>query len=175
MSFFQTLLKALDKIAEPKVLARGEYLISEGQVEHHLYLIESGAVRVFLLTAHEELTIRFGYKGSFINSLSSFITEAPSEFYIEALRKTKVKAISKSKFRAFVNENPEHMAQYNALLEVLVTQQIEREIDLLTASPNERFQRVLQRSPNLFQEVPLKYIASYLRMTPETLSRIRSS
>jgi CRP/FNR family transcriptional regulator, anaerobic regulatory protein len=61
------------------------------------------------------------------------------------------------------------------MLETLLTQQIEREVDLLTASPTERLSRVLKRSPNLFQEVPLKYIANYLRMTPETLSRIRNS
>jgi CRP/FNR family transcriptional regulator, anaerobic regulatory protein len=60
-------------------------------------------------------------------------------------------------------------------MESLIVQQIEREVDLLTASPTERLARVLKRSPNLFQEVPLKYIASYLRMTPETLSRIRNS
>jgi hypothetical protein len=59
-------------------------------------------------------------------------------------------------------------------MEMVITQQIEREIDLLTVSPTERLKRVLERSPNVFQEVPLKYIASYLRMTPETLSRLRN-
>ncbi|MCY7291948.1 MAG: Crp/Fnr family transcriptional regulator, partial [Ferruginibacter sp.] len=65
--------------------------------------------------------------------------------------------------------------QYLFLMENLVTQQIDREIDLLITSPAERLKRVLARSPNLFQEIPLKYIASYLRMKPETLSRIRNS
>ena len=74
-----------------------------------------------------------------------------------------------------VNESAESLQQYIVLLESLVTQQIDRGIDLLIPSPTERLKRVLQRSPNLFQEIPLKYIASYLRMTPETLSRIRNS
>jgi hypothetical protein len=74
-----------------------------------------------------------------------------------------------------LNEHTDNLRQYVALLESLITQQIEREIDLLITSPSERLNRVLERSPNLFQEVPLKYIASYLRMTPETLSRIRNS
>ncbi|WP_369806592.1 hypothetical protein [Tenacibaculum finnmarkense] len=51
-------------------------------------------------------------------------------------------------------------------------QQIEREIDLITYSPQKRFNRIFKRSPKLFQEIPQKYIASYLRMAPETLSRI---
>lgn len=53
--------------------------------------------------------------------------------------------------------------------------EIEREIDILTFSPAERLNRVQERSPHLFQEIPSKYIAAYLRMTPETLSRIRKS
>ena len=131
--------------------------------------------QVFHVTEFEEQTIRFGYEGSIITSLSSFITGNPSEFYIEALRKTVVKTISKAKLYEIVNESHESLAQYSKLLENLVVQQMEREIDLLTESPTKRLQRVLDRSPNLFQEIPLKYIASYLRMTPETLSRIRNS
>ena len=57
----------------------------------------------------------------------------------------------------------------------LVQSLMEREIDLLTLSPRNRYNRVLERSPQLFQHIPLKYIASYLRMTPETLSRLRNS
>jgi len=72
-------------------------------------------------------------------------------------------------------EDNESLMQYTQLLENLITQQIEREIDLLTDSPSERLHRVLNRSPDLFQQIPLKYIASYLRMSPETLSRIRNS
>ena len=62
-----------------------------------------------------------------------------------------------------------------SLIENLIVQQLEREIDILTTSPEERYNRVLKRSPKLFQQIPAKYIASYLRMTPETLSRIRKS
>ncbi|MCH5717306.1 cyclic nucleotide-binding domain-containing protein [Niabella hibiscisoli] len=59
------------------------------------------------------------------------------------------------------------------MLEGLVVQQIEREKDLLIQSPRERYERVLKRSPQLFQEVANKYIAAYLRMSAETLSRLK--
>jgi CRP/FNR family transcriptional regulator, anaerobic regulatory protein len=173
--FIQKLIDSLDQIAEPRTISKGEYLIREGQIERNLYYVETGAVRVFLLSEFEELTIRFGYEGSFLNSLSSFLKGTSSEFYIEAIRKSSIKVISKDKLMNLVNESSESLKQYNSLLETLVCQQIEREIDLLTVSPSERLKRVLERSPNLFQEIPLKYIASYLRMTPETLSRIRNS
>jgi hypothetical protein len=58
---------------------------------------------------------------------------------------------------------------------MIITQQVERTIDLLTSSFSERLERVLKHSPDLFKEIPLKYIASYLRMTPETLSCIRKN
>jgi CRP-like cAMP-binding protein len=158
-----------------RTYAKGDYVIREGQVEQALYLIQSGAVRVFHVTEFEEQTIRFGYQGSIITSLSSFITGDPSELYMEALRKTTLRAVSRKKLFEVVNENTENQKIYIAMLERLIVQQMEREVDLLTESPTKRLQRVLDRSPNLFQEIPLKYIASYLRMTPETLSRIRNS
>ena len=173
--FIEQLKGSFSAIATKKVIAKGDFLIKEGDVEKNLYLVEAGALRVFYLTEFEEMTIRFGYKGAMITSLSSFIKGTPSEFYIDAIRKTTLKVISREHLMRLVNESSENLRQYTALLESLITQQIEREIDLLISSPTERLNRVIKRSPNLFQEIPLKYIASYLRMTPETLSRIRNS
>ena len=174
-AFIEKLTLSFNEISTDRVLHKGEFLIREGDVEKNLYLVQSGALRVFYLTEFEELVIRFGYEGSMITSLSSFIKGTPSEFYIDAIRKTTLRVISKDSLMKLVNESAESLRQYTVLLESLVTQQIDREIDLLIPSPTERLKRVLQRSPNLFQEIPLKYIASYLRMTPETLSRIRNS
>lgn len=64
---------------------------------------------------------------------------------------------------------------WTTILENLVIQQMEREIDILTNSPKERYQRVLKRSPQLFQEIPNRHIANYLRMSAETLSRLKKS
>ncbi|WP_317127531.1 MULTISPECIES: hypothetical protein [Chryseobacterium] len=64
---------------------------------------------------------------------------------------------------------------WTIILEDLVLQQVEREKDLLISAPKERYERVLKRSPQLFQQIPDKYIANYLRMSPETLSRLKKS
>jgi CRP-like cAMP-binding protein len=156
-----------------RFVSRNALIVTEGRVDQNIYFIKSGAVRVFLQTEFEEMTIRFGYRNNIITSLSSFINNAPSEFYIQAIRATTLGVITREQFMQFVNAEPARLQWYVKLLEQLVTQQMEREIDLLTASPSARLQRVLERSPQLFQEIPSKYIASYLRMTPETLSRIR--
>lgn len=175
LNFTEKLLNSFDKVSIKKIIQKGELLIKEGEIERNIYLIETGAVRLFYLSEYEEQTIRLGYEGSLINSLSSFLNEQPSEFYLEAIRKTTIKIIPKDKLLQLVNEDTKSLKQYIKLLETLVTQQIDREIDLLITSPIERLNRVLERSPNLFQQIPLKYIASYLRMKPETLSRIRNS
>src|SRR5687768_12364719 len=104
-SLIKRLLDSADSSGVCKIYAKGEYLIQEGQVEHSIYFIESGAVRVFHVTEFEEQTIRFGYEGSIITSLSSFITGNPSEFYIEALRKTIVKIVQKDLLLKIVNES----------------------------------------------------------------------
>ena len=174
-TFIEKLMAVFDGAGVEKIISKGDFLLKEGEVERNLYWVQTGAIRVFHLTEFEEQTVRFGYEGSLINSLSSFIKSTPSEFYIDAIRKTTLKVISKDQLLELVNESNENLKLYIGLLETLVTQQIDREIDLLTFSPLERLNRVMERSPNLFQQVPLKYIASYLRMKPETLSRIRNS
>lgn len=154
-------------------IKRNEYLKVNGSVDTNIYFIENGSLKVFILDDIEERIIRFGYTGNIIVSLDSFLSEKPSEFYIQAIRKTDVKIIPKEVFMAFICESENNRELYRQMLEDLVLQQMEREKDLLISSPKERYHRVLKRSPGLFQEVPNRYIANYLRMSPETLSRLK--
>ena len=156
-------------------LKRNEFLATAGQKNTNMYFVLKGSLRVFIEDEVEEHTIRFGYKDSFISALDSFLKDTPTNFYIQALKNCSLKVISKTNFLKFVNSSKENEKLWVQLLESFVYQQIERENDLITYSPQKRFERVFKRSPHLFQEIPQKYIASYLRMTPETLSRILKS
>lgn len=156
-------------------LNRNEYLKVKGSIDTNIYLVTHGSLRIFVIDAYEEHTIRFGYKNNLIASLDSFLTEQPSDFYIQAIKKTKVKSLNKKRYTSFIESSQENRKIWLNVLENFVLQQMERERDILTSSPIERYNRVLKRSPQLFQEIPNKYIASYLRMTPETLSRIKKS
>ena len=158
-----------------KELARNEYLKVSGSIDTNLYFIESGCLRIFVIDEFEEHTIRFGYQNNLIGALDSYITEQPSDFYMQALKKTKVKFVGKKRYQEFVYSCDENLKMWTRLMELLIFTMLEREKDILTSSPLERYKRVLKRSPQLFQEVPNKYIASYLRMTPETLSRLKKS
>ena len=129
----------------------------------------------FVLRTLEERNIRFGYSNNIIVSLDSFISEQPSDFIMQAIKKTTLSVASKADFMNFIHSSHEYLVWYQEVLEDLELQQIEREKDLLTNSPKVRYERVLKRSPQLFQEIPNKHIANYLRMTPETLSRLKKS
>jgi len=158
---------------DDKVLKRNEYLKVAGSTDTKLYYVVSGSLRAFIHDEYEEQTIRFGYEGSMIADLESFIMEQPSDFYIQAIKKTRIKVLTKKAFNDFLQSDVQHLVLWQKLMEMTIYQQLERERDILTSSPVERYRRVLARSPQLFQNIPSKYIASYLRMTPETLSRIK--
>ncbi|MBL4605410.1 MAG: Crp/Fnr family transcriptional regulator [Flavobacteriaceae bacterium] len=173
MSILQSLINELQPHwSSTTTLKRNEFLVQKNSVHTNLYLVEEGSLRVFIEDETEEHTIRFGYKNSIITALDSFLTEKPTSFYIQAIKKCQLKVISKQDYLNFINSKAEYKELWNELLQSFVYQQIEREIDLITYSPQKRFERVFKRSPQLFQEIPQKHIASYLRMTPETLSRI---
>ncbi|MCG2612069.1 Crp/Fnr family transcriptional regulator [Flavobacterium sp. SM15] len=168
------LLKENNLFESELVLTRNEFLKVAGTVDTNIYFIAEGSLRIYIVQEEEQI-IRFGYQNDLIVALDSFLTEQPSEFYIQAIKKTVVKIISKKTFFDFINKEKNNLKLWNSILENLVLQQMEREKDLLISSVNERYSRVLKRSPRLFQEIPHKYIANYLRMTPETLSRLKKS
>ncbi|WP_242205439.1 Crp/Fnr family transcriptional regulator [Aestuariivivens insulae] len=157
------------------VLNRNDFLAESGTINTNLYWVVEDSFRIYVIEEHEEQTIRFGYKNNLIAALDSFLNEKPTDFYIQALKQSTVKVLNKPKFMDFIRSSSENTKIWQLMLEQFVLQQMERERDILTASPIDRYNRVLKRSPQLFQEIPNKYIASYLRMTPETLSRIKKS
>lgn len=155
-------------------LERNEFLKVKGSIDTNIYYVESGSLSVFILDECEEQVIRFGYQGNIIVALDAYLTGRPSDFYIQAIKRSTVKVITKLQMDSFLNKEENHLL-WVKILEDLVLQQMEREIDILTSSPKERYLRVLKRSPKLFQEIPNRYIANYLRMSPETLSRLKKS
>jgi len=153
---------------------RNEFLKVKGSIDTNIYYVESGSLRVFVLDDYEEQTIRLGYKENLIVSLDSFLTGNPSELFIQAIKKTVLKVVTKQQIEQFL-KTENNKILWTKILENLIVQQMEREIDILTNSPKERYERVLKRSPQLFQEIPHRHIANYLRMSAETLSRLKKS
>ncbi|MFT7588500.1 MAG: CRP-like cAMP-binding protein [Limisphaerales bacterium] len=156
-------------------LARNEYLKVKGSTDTNLYYIEQGSLRAYIEDEDDEKIIRLGYSKNFVAALDSFISEAPSDLYVQAIKKCELYVLPKKAFMEFIHNDVSLTSLWNEILGLLIYQSLEREKDILISSPRARYDRVFKRSPHLFQEIPNKYIASYLRMTPETLSRIKKS
>jgi CRP-like cAMP-binding protein len=155
------------------ILKRNDFLAQKGQVESHLFYVLSGTMRIYFPNKDEEIVVGFAYENNLICSYPSFIRQQPSDYFIQALTKTEVVAISRKDFYALFDSFPKIERAWRMLEEEALVGKIDREVELLTFTPEERYVRLLNRSPHIFQLIPRKYIASYLRMTPETLSRIR--
>jgi CRP-like cAMP-binding protein len=154
-------------------LNRYDFLIRQGQVGQGLYLVVSGALRIYYPLPDEETCVGFGHPQTLLVSFPSFVDNKPSDYYIQALKKSELPGICKADFIQLMQDRPSIRCFWYEQREKALVSKIEWKVDLLLPEPEQRLQRVMQRSPHLFQHIPKKYIASYLRMSPETLSRIK--
>ena len=153
---------------------RGELMQAPGAAHSPLYLITEGAAQVYyVLPDGARQTLRLGYPGEMLAALPGFFLGVSSALGVEALRRCGGYALGRAAVTGFCESSPERAAAYARHLELITCGLMARELDLLESDPVKRYRTVLARSPRLFEHVPLRYIASYLRMTPETLSRVR--
>lgn len=162
----------LNKWTIKKEVKRFDFLIQKGVRESHLYFILQGTMRIYYVSNDTEICVGFGYPNTLICSYPSFVSNQPSDYYIQALTDTQLIGISRADFYDCIHQSWNLERHWRQMTEQALLGRIEREIDLITYSPKERLERLLNRSPHIFQLFPHKYIASYLRMTPETLSRM---
>ncbi len=155
--------------------ARGQTMQAPGAPHSPLYLIDAGAAHAYVDTADgTQQTLRLGYPGEVLAALPGLLLGVPSPIGLRSLRRCTGHTLTRAQILRFNESHPERQAAYTRMLEGFACGLMARELDLLEPSPARRYETVLQRSPQLFQHVPLRYIASYLRMSPETLSRVRA-
>lgn len=158
-----------------KRLKSKESLLGFNQQDSNLYFVKEGCLRLFVIDKNgEQINLGFGYENSLITCFQTFIEGKPSLISIEAILDTELIAISKTDLMQLIHSNPEIALWYQSMLEYTLTGHIQRQVELLTLKPQERYAVFFKRSGHLINRIPLKYIASYLMMKPETLSRIRA-
>lgn len=158
-----------------KKLESKEVLLNFKQQDSNLYFVKSGCVRLFVIDKNgEQINLGFGYENSLITCFQTFIEGKPSLISIEAILETELIAIAKADLMRLIHSNSEIALWYQSMLEYTLTGHIQRQVELLTLKPYERYDVFVKRSGHLINRIPFKYIASYLMMKPETLSRIRA-
>ena len=166
--------QALIDCFEKKVLPKNELLLQEGRVCRHLYFLEKGALRGFYNLDGKEITHWFGFENDFVTSFHSFITRQPSVENIQLLESCELWSIAKDTLTALFNQHHEIERLVRIAYEKYYIRLEERFVNAQFKTAAERYENLLQDTPHILERVPLGCIASYLGITQETLSRIRS-
>jgi CRP-like cAMP-binding protein len=156
------------------MLAKGDYLLTEGQLCRHLYFVESGALRGYYNLDGKEVTHWFGFEKDFVTSFHSFITKEPAVENIQLIEGCVLWAISKDILTDLFNQYHEIERLVRVAYEKYYIRLEERFVNAQFKTASERYEQFLQHTPHIVERVPLGHIASYLGISQETLSRIRS-
>lgn len=153
---------------------RGAFIAQAGQRERWFSIVESGVQRLYVEHDGSDVCLAFAYDGSWCGDLDSILRQAPGRFNVQAVTPSVLWSIEATVLFELYERIPAMQRFGRLILEELLIGRATREIEQLTLSAAERFDRLMQRSPHLLQLVPQKDIASYLAMTPETFSRLRA-
>ena len=168
-------LDTLESILVPMKFAKGEMILKEGEICKNIYYIEHGLVRQFYFKNDKELTEHLGVDHSIFMCIESLFKEEPTRLQVQAIEPTIIFALPKARLEEVALHNVNIQILYRKILEEsLIISQIHADL-LRFESAQNRYKRLCKMSPQVVLRAPLVYTASYLQMTPETLSRVRSS
>lgn len=168
-------LDILESILVPMKFAKGEMILKEGEICKNIYYIERGLVRQFYFKNDKELTEHLGVDHTIFMCIESLFKEEPTYLQVQAIEPTLIFALPKARLEEVALHNVNIQILYRKILEEsLIISQIHADL-LRFESAQNRYKRLCKMSPQVVLRAPLVYIASYLQMTPETLSRVRSS
>lgn len=150
-------------------------LLAKGQLENYVSFIEKGEVRFYIPAEEQkkEITFGFSFPGEMVSAYDSFLRQAPSLYQIETLSPTTLWSISYDDLHAVYKNTKIGNSVGRIVTEKLYLIKSGREHSLLTDSAEERYLKLFKDRPNVIKQIPLKFIASYLGVTPQALSRIR--
>lgn len=168
-------LDVLEDLLVPVKYGKGERILSEGEVCTGISYIEKGLVRQYYIKNGKEVTEHLGVDHSIFMCIESLFKEEPSHLQVEALEPTLVYILPKVKLEAAAMRNVNIQMLYRKILEEsLIQSQVHADLMRFETAPN-KYKRLCEMNPQVVLRAPLTYIANYLQMTPETLSRIRSN
>jgi len=166
--------KLLDKIIV-KEIPSGTTLLSEGDIATKLFLVINGCLRAyFIKESGIEITSQFFIEGQMVASLESVMTGIPSRLYIDAIEDSIIGFIQMKNLEKIFRESSPGMNHFNKYLISRLIYYMNQNASFILDNPEKRYKKLLQDNPELVSRLPQQYIASYLGITPVSLSRIRT-
>jgi len=173
------LLSAIDKEAlalnfKHTTIKRNDFLLKEGKVCDFIAFVNSGVIRHYHLKDGKEITCDVTLKNSFITDFKSFTQGIPSEYNFQILKNAELFIIKKRELLELYNNNKNIETLGRIMAEQVALRMIDTAMSLSSDKPQERVEKLIIQRPDLFQEVPQRYLANLLGISPESLSRIRA-
>jgi CRP-like cAMP-binding protein len=157
----------------PKSVKRKDFLLREGDICRDLFFIKEGCLRYFYITDGEEKTGQFFFENGWYTDLESFLTGQPARQFIQALEPCELLCISKEHLEEAYRRVPVFERFGRKMAERAFLGIRGRNENLTQLSPEAHYLYLIEKRPKVIQRVALRYIASYLNIKPESLSRIR--
>ena len=168
-------LDTLESILVPMKFAKGEMILKEGEVCENIYYIEHGLVRQFYFKNGKQITEHLGEDRTVFMCIESLFREEATKLQVEAIEPTTVYALPKQRLEQVALHNVNIQILYRKILEEsLIISQVHADL-VRFETAQDRYNKMCKLSPQVILRAPLVYIASYLQMTPETLSRVRAA
>ncbi len=168
-------VETLASILVPFKVNKGEHLMNEGDVCSFMYYVERGMVRQFYYKNGRDVTEHFSYEGRIVICIESFLKQEPSRLIVEALETSWVFGIPYEKLMSLIEVDKEMANLYRKILEHALISSQEHADSQRFENATERYVRLLKTKPEIVLRAPMVHVASFLQMTPETLSRVRAS
>jgi CRP-like cAMP-binding protein len=188
LPFVEKLAQAIERISPLEAESRSDFLaawklwqvpkdqvlLRQHTISDYIYYIEKGVARIYYIKHDKEVTEWIALEDQFFLSITSFFNRTPSHLVIQTLQPSMVYGIHHDQFMKLANQyhDVERLLRRMVTSSLILSQ--ERMMSIQFETAQQRYQKLLQHSPQIIQQVPLSYIASFLGITLETLSRIRA-
>ena len=149
-------------------------LLHEGDVADRIYFVKKGCLRMWFNKDGKDITLQFFFEGQAVASIESFMSNQPSLFTIESIEPSEVISISKDSFMQLHQTYPELKDGFQEILFQRFRNYAQLFLSRIKDTPKERYDDLLKNHPEIIKRVPQHYIASFLGITPISLSRIRN-
>ena len=167
----RNILEQFQHLAEEITVPRKTILLREGEVSQQIFFVKQGALRLWANNNGEDITFRFCFENE---AASSFLGNEPSIFTIETLEPSTIIVLKIKDFKMLLDAMPEYKDEFIKLLTKRVSDYGKLFLSRITKSPEERYIDLMKNNPEVLLRVPQHHIATYLGVTPVSLSRIRN-
>ncbi|MDZ4663999.1 MAG: Crp/Fnr family transcriptional regulator [Bacteroidota bacterium] len=167
-------LELIDNYFEESTLKKKEFLHQNNKVCDFIAFIAYGSIRHFHIKDGVEKTCDISFDNAWVTDFQSFTNDKVGKMNLQAMENTAVFLINKQNLHKLYKECSKYETFGRLMAEEVAQRATEIAMSLSSDKPEERFQNLIKKQPDLFQRIPQKYIANFLGVSPESLSRIRS-